>query len=94
MLASNDPQIVNYGHLLQKTHINPHILRHWFSVRLALYGEDVAGLMYWRGDTSPESALPYVTDKSELEKQYKLVNNEAFDYLLWRAGKIEEEKHD
>lgn len=94
MLASNDPQIVNYGHLLLENHINPHILRHWFSVKLTLYGEDVAGLMYWRGDTSPESALPYITGKSELEKQYKLVNNEAFDYLLWRAGKIEEEKHD
>ena len=75
-------------------HISPHILRHWYSIKLVLYGEDVAGLMYWRGDTSPESALPYITGKSELEKQYKLVNNEAFDYLLWRAGKIEEEKHD
>ena len=91
MLASDDPQTVNYGHLLQETSISPHILRHWYSVKLTLYGEDVSGLMYWRGDTSPESALTYIAGKSELEKQYKLVNNEAFDYLLWKASKITED---
>lgn len=92
MLASDDPQTVNYGHLLQENPISPHILRHWYSVKLTLYGEDVSGLMYWRGDTSPESALTYITGKSELEKQYKLVNNEAFDYLLWKASKVAEDK--
>ena len=92
MLASDDPQTVNYGHMLQENSISPHILRHWFSVRLTLYGEDVAGLMYWRGDKSPESALTYITNKSELEKQYKLVNNKAFDYMLWKASKIAEEE--
>lgn len=92
MLASEDPQTVHYGHILQEHNISPHILRHWFSVKLTLYGEDVAGLMYWRGDKSPESALTYITNKSELEKQYKLVNDKAFDYLLWKAGKLEEDK--
>lgn len=92
MLASSDPQTVNYGHILQENNISPHILRHWFSVKLTLYGEDVPGLMYWRGDKSPESALTYITNKSELEKQYKLVNNEAFDYMLWKASKVVEVK--
>lgn len=92
MLASDDPQTVNYGHHLQETHISPHILRHWYSAKLMLYGEDISGLMYWRGDTSPESQLPYVTGKSELEKQYKLVNNEAFNYLLWQSSKVAEDK--
>ena len=70
MLADDDPQTVNYGHLLQEHSISPHVLRHWFSVKLTLYGEDVAGLMNWRGDKSPESALTYLENKSELEKQY------------------------
>lgn len=52
----------------------------------------VPGLMYWRGDKSPESALTYITNKSELEKQYKLVNGKALDYMLWKASKIAEEE--
>ena len=91
MLASDDPQTINYGHLLQENTISPHIFRHWFSVKLTLFGEDPAGLMYWRGDKSPESALTYISNKSELEKQYKLVNSEAFDYMLWKASKVEED---
>lgn len=94
MLADDDPQIVNYGHLLQEYNISPHILRHWFSVKLTLYGEDVAGLMNWRGDRSPESALTYLQNKSELEKQYERVSDEVFNYSLWRAGKIIGEKND
>lgn len=91
MLEDEDPQVVNYGHLLQENRISPHILRHWFSVKLTLYGEDVAGLMNWRGDKSPESALTYLMDKSELEKQYEIVSDEVFNYSLWKAGKINEQ---
>ena len=91
MLASDDPQTVNYGHMLQENSISPHILRHWFSVKLTLLGEDVPALMHWRGDKSPESALTYITNKSELEKQYRIVNDKAFDFMLWKASKIAEE---
>ena len=92
MLNDDDPKIVNYGHLLQEHNISPHIFRHWFSVKLTLYGEDVAGLMNWRGDRSPDSALSYLTNKSELEKQYKIVSDEIFNYSLWKAGKINNEQ--
>lgn len=88
LLKSDDPEAVNYGYLLQENNIGPHIFRHWFSVKLTLFGEDVSGLMYWRGDKSPESALTYLQNKGDLEKQYKKVNNEIFDYSMWKAGKI------
>lgn len=88
MLESDDPVIVNYGHLLLEHNISPHIFRHWFSVRLTLYGEDVAGLKFWRGDKSPESALVYLMNKSDLEKQYEKVSDEVFNYNLWRASKV------
>lgn len=88
MLEDEDPQTVNYGHLLLENSISPHIFRHWFSVKLTLYGEDVAGLMNWRGDKSPESALTYLMNKSELEKQYELVSDEVFNFSLWKAGKM------
>lgn len=87
LLSSNDPELVAYGMLLQEKSLSPHALRHWFSVKLTLFGEDVAGLMYWRGDKSPESALTYLQNKSELEKQYKKINNEIFDYHTWQAEK-------
>ena len=88
LLASNDPEVVNYGHLLQENSLGPHILRHWFSVRLTLLGEDVSGLMYWRGDRSPESALTYLQNKSDLERQFTKVNNEMFDYRMWYSKKL------
>lgn len=88
LLSSNEPEVVNYGYLLQENNISPHIFRHWFSVQLTLIGEDVAGLMFWRGDKSPESALTYLQSKSDLEKQYRRVNNEMFDYQLWQANKM------
>lgn len=88
MLASDNPQTVHYGHLMQENSVSPHILRHWFSVKLTLYGENEAGLMYWRGDKSPESALTYLRNKSELEKQFERVNNEAFNYAYWYSDKL------
>lgn len=87
LLSSDQAEVINYGYLLQEHNISPHIFRHWFSVQLTLFGEDVSGLMFWRGDTSPESALTYLQSKSDLEKQYHRVNNEMFDYQLWQANK-------
>ena len=92
MLRSDDPETVNYGKLLLENTISPHIFRHWFSVKLTLYGEDVAGLMNWRGDKSPESALTYLQNKGELEKQYAKVNTEMFKYSIWRAEKMEKKR--
>ena len=88
LLKCDNPEAVNYGHLLMETNISPHIFRHWFSVKLTLFGEDIAGLMHWRGDKSPESALTYLQNKGELEKQYRKVNTEIFNYSLWKAGKL------
>lgn len=88
LLSSDDPEAVNYGHLLQEKNISPHIFRHWYSVKLTMFGEDVSGLMYWRGDKSPESALTYLQNKGDLERQYAKVNSEIFDYSMWKASKL------
>lgn len=90
MLGSDNAKTVNYGHMLQENNISPHILRHWFSVKLTLYGEGVPGLMKWRGDKSPESALVYLANKSELEKEFEIVSDEVFNYTMWKAGKMNE----
>lgn len=82
LFNSDNPEIVEYAHDLQNRNISPHIFRHWFSVRLTLYGEDIAGLQYWRGDTSPESSLTYLQNKGELEKQLRTVSNGIFDFML------------
>lgn len=87
MLNSDDPEIRIYGEILLENKISPHIFRHWFSTRLTLYGVSVAELMYWRGDTSPESAITYINNKSDLDKKYSEVASKIFDYSLWKAGK-------
>lgn len=88
LLENESPEVVIYGRMLMENNISPHIFRHWYTVQLVLSGvNDVATLMYWRGDKSPESALTYLQNKGELEKQYKKVNDEIFDYMSWAAKK-------
>ena len=85
-LASEKPELVLYGRILMENKLSPHIFRHWYTVQLVLSGISEPGvLMYWRGDSSPESSLTYLQNKGELEKQYRKVNNEVFDYLLWAS---------
>ena len=86
LLESNNPEVVEYALSLQENNISPHIFRHWFSVRLTLYGEDVAGLQYWRGDSSPESAMIYLQNKGELEKQLRQVSNGIFDFTQFQTN--------
>ena len=88
LLQNANSEVAAYGHLLLEHKISPHIFRHWFSVQLVLYGEDQTGLMYWRGDTSPESALRYLQWKGELVKKYKKINDRLYDFEKWRAAKI------
>ena len=91
-LKSDNPEIVLYGRLLMENNLSPHVFRHWYTVQLVLSGIDNVGeLMHARGDSSPESSLTYLQNKGELEKQYKKVNNEMFNYLSWVAKKKHEE---
>lgn len=82
MLNSDNEEVQEYAHILLEHNISPHIFRHWFSVRLTLYGESVATLMYWRGDKSPESAITYLQNKSELSKRFQKINDEAFALMF------------
>ncbi|WP_167956564.1 site-specific integrase [Anaerosporobacter faecicola] len=91
-LDDENSEVVNYGRLLLENNISPHVFRHWYTVQLVLSGMDNIGeIMYARGDTSPESSLTYLQNKGELEKQYRKVNNEMFNYLSWAAKKKHEE---
>ena len=88
MLASSDSRVVNYGLLLQEAKIAPHIFRHWFTIKLVQYGENVAGLQYWRGDKSPESAITYIENKSDLIAELKKVTDFAYDFSQLAAQEM------
>lgn len=82
MLKQNNVELQEYGQLLLEHNISPHIFRHWFSVRLALYGVEPAQLQTYRGDKSIESSLLYLSNKSELSKKYKSVNDIFFNSMM------------
>ena len=91
LLADQDPTVVLYGRMLLEHKLSPHIFRHWYTVQLVLSGVNEPGvLMALRGDSSPESALTYIKNKSELQKMFSTVNNENFEYLSWIAKKRHE----
>ncbi len=74
LLGHEDPECQIYGQLLCEHTLGPHALRHWFSVQLALRGEDVAQLQFWRGDRSPESAFRYLQNKGDLIRELAATN--------------------
>ena len=89
-LHSKDDELILYGQTLIEHSLSPHVFRHWYTVQLVLSGINEPGvLMHYRGDTSPESALTYINNKGELEKQFSKITNETFNYTLWAA----KEKH-
>lgn len=92
--ASEDPDVVRFGMMLDKVHISPHILRHFFSVKLVLFGCSVEELMEYRGDSSPTSSFTYLQNKGDIQKQYKNVVDKAMDYILWKAEKNESKEQD
>lgn len=86
LLGSSDPELHLYGQLLCTNTLGPHALRHWFTVQLVLWGEDVAGIEYWRGDTNPQSALTYLRNKGDLNRELRAAND-AFADLFAAAWK-------
>ena len=92
-LNSNDPELSLYANTLMNHSLSPHVFRHWYTAQLVLSGIAEPGiLMHFRGDSSPESALTYISAKSDLERQYSKVSNESFEFNLWAAKKAKTEK--
>ena len=59
-----------------------HSFRHWFTVSLILSGVDnIASLMNYRGDSSPESAMIYLQNKGEIQRKY-LEASEQFGRMV------------
>ena len=67
--------------LLQNYNLAPHALRHYFTVRLVLCGLDEAQLMYYRGDTSRDSALTYLRNKGEIMRKLEETYAKAIENL-------------
>lgn len=82
LLAHSDPECRIYGQLLCENKLGPHALRHWFSVQLALRGESVAQLQFWRGDKRPESAFDYLQNKGDLIRELAKANELLATFLM------------
>lgn len=91
LLQDEDPYMQQYGQMLLENKLGPHALRHWFSVALVLDGVNATLLQYYRGDRDIESSYVYVTNKSELVKQYQKTTAGMVDEILkegvYYAGK-------
>lgn len=82
LLQDEDPYMQQYGQMLLENKLGPHALRHWFSVALVLDGVDAMTLQYYRGDRNIESSYVYVTNKSELVREYQRTAENMVDELL------------
>lgn len=82
LLKSSDPELRIYGQLLCENSLPPHCLRHWYTVQLVLRGEDIAGIQFWRGDKSPQSAFEYLQNKGDLVNELKEADDRLAKILM------------
>ena len=87
LLMHPDAECQVYGQMLCENKLAPHALRHWFSVQLALRGEPIEQLQYWRGDNSPDSALLYLQNKGELVRKLEETNDLLAMFLMEEGAK-------
>lgn len=87
LLGYSDPECRIYGQMLCENKLAPHSLRHWFSVQLALRGEPLDQLQFWRGDKSPESALIYLQNKGDLVRELAKTNELLAAFLMEGGAK-------
>lgn len=87
LLDHSDPECRIYGQMLCENRLAPHSLRHWFSVQLALRGEPIDQLQFWRGDKSPESAFVYLQNKGDLVRELAKTNDLLAAFLMEEGAK-------
>ena len=88
LVESTDPEFRIYGQLLYENDLRTHALRHWFTVQLVLRKEDMAGLKFWRGDKSPESAFQYLQNKGDLVRELEITADRLVTALLEIGGEM------
>lgn len=79
--CENNKALQPFAQLLDSYNWAPHTLRHCFSVQLVLEGLDVAQVQYYRGDSSPESALAYLGGKHALTFCVQHAHKQAIEML-------------
>ncbi|EMY4798077.1 site-specific integrase [Bacillus pacificus] len=79
---SDDYELRAYAELLDTNQLSTHALRHWFSVQLVLSSESIHKIASWRGDKDLNTALIYLTNKSELLNLHNEVNSEIINDVL------------
>ena len=66
LYASGNPKLITYAQELESKHLTPHILRHYFTVRLVLLGLDPPSIAKLRGDKSEDSSRTDAYNKAVL----------------------------
>jgi len=94
LLESEDEELRLYGQLLYENNLGLHALRHWFSCQLALRGEDIAQIQFWRGDSSPESAFTYLQNKGDLVRELETSSEFLTEILMQEGAEQLSDKYD
>lgn len=81
MLQSDDMHCVLFAKQFATHSFGPHAFRHLFTCKLLQEGLNRDDIMYYRGDTSPESATVYLQNKKALLDPANAMHNKALDAL-------------
>ncbi len=82
LCKSKELKLRHTGEKLKTVTISPHVLRHVFSVVLALRNENVSAIQSLRGDKSPETALLYLSHKGDMYMAVDEAHATLLDVIL------------
>lgn len=90
LLQTDDVHCLAFAQQFATHSFGPHAFRHLFTCKLLLEGLDRDNIMYYRGDTSPESATVYLQNKAALLDPLHSMHEQALDALSklgrWQYG--------
>ncbi len=77
-LSKGDFYSVGQSNNLLSGRTNKHILRHFFTQQIAEYVSNPNELAYWRGDSSLNSSITYLTQNPKVDEKIKSIQKEMY----------------
>ncbi|WBL15219.1 site-specific integrase [Sutcliffiella sp. NC1] len=71
--------LVGQANILLSGRVNKHILRHFFTQHISEYVSNPNELAYWRGDSSLNSSITYLTQNPKIDEKIRVIQKEIYN---------------
>lgn len=86
LINRGDPTSLGQVHQLISGKVNKHVFRHFYTQTIAETEKNPNQLAYWRGDSSIESSITYLTQNPEIDNKIKIIQQSVYENLIKRGN--------